>query len=260
MQTPNPAFVHQWWDGPVSLGAQGYVCAGEGRLRQLSDAGSGADSTALSLCASTRASWIRQAGGHSIAAAVDGAAATLAFAAVDADPSELAVAALGDALTGLAADNLGVGRFDVSERLLDRVAIEILPAAHVEAGFILAERIGLRWHWVSTELALYRGDAAAAAVLSSHGIEAARSVTSERHRIKTDLIAAAAAAAVGDRDTAHTLASACARRCAAAGLLPLRWAALTMLSGLVRDADGRQRIADDLANVVIELRRRGMYI
>ncbi|MFW0791081.1 hypothetical protein [Gordonia sp. CPCC 205333] len=264
MQTPNSAFVRQWWDNVVTLGAQGYVRAGEGRMRQLSDAFRGTDPVVASLCASTRASWIRQAGRHSDAATVDGAAASFAFAGTDADPSASTVAALGDALTGLAADNLGIGRFGASGRLLNRVEEEVLPAIGSDAGFIFGDRIHLRWCWVSTELALYRGDFAAAVEHSGRGVDAARSVPSERHRIKTDLIAAATSAANDDVDTARALAASCARRCAGNGLLPLRWAALTMLSGMADQAGQREGeregVGTELADIATELRRRGMYM
>lgn len=257
MQTPNRESSRQSWGIAVDLGARGYVCAGEAVLARAATIRDADAAAVRSLCASTQASWIRQSGRHAAAKAFDGAAVRSAFAAVDARPEPLAVAALGDALTGLAADNLGIGRFDVTRRLLDRVADEVVPALDASADFVCGARVELRWRWVSTELALYSGDARGAARAAALGVESAESAPSPRHRIKTDLIAAAAAAVNADSTTAQRLAESSAQRCADADLLPLCWAALTMLTGLL-PGDRRAEPAAELTGVVDELARRGM--
>ncbi|NMO00995.1 hypothetical protein HH308_07175 [Gordonia sp. TBRC 11910] len=241
----------------TELGALGYVCAGEAVLRG-TRLGTGA---VASLQASTRASWIRQSGRHAQAAVFDGAAASSAFVLVDAYDSPAALGALADALTGLAADNLGVGRFATTRRLLDRVEREVLPAIAAHSEFVWGARLELRWRWVSTELALYSGDAAGAAASSAAAVELAATVPSPRHRIKTDLIAAAAAAVNDDGESARALAASCERRCAETDLLPLRWAALTMLAGLADAGSVEQETRSaQRAAVAAELRRRGMVL
>ena len=96
----------------------------------------------VSLAHSTRASFLRQLGWHDRARTWDGRASALAGA----DPEAGA-----DALIGLAADALGVGRFAASARLLSararRSSTEPVPA-----------RLPVRLAWVTAELAMARGD------------------------------------------------------------------------------------------------------
>lgn len=261
MQNPIPDDLRRWWDVAVPLGARGYVCAGEAVLAGLEQRRSSGPSVLGSLVASTRASWLRQAGGHRRAAQIDGVAVGLACAALQDAPSSTATAAWADAMIGLAADNLGMGRFSISERLLERVEREALPTLDSGLNFLVGDRVRLRWHWVRTELALYGGDPTAAATFSAAGVDAARAVPSLRHRVKTDLIAAAAAAVNGDVDSAVRLASSTAHECAQADLLPLHWASLTMLSGLKSDDSVESdRIFAELGSVAVRLRQRGMAV
>ena len=99
----------------------------------------------VSLAHSTRASFLRQLGWHARARGWDGRASALAGADLEAHA---------DALIGLAADALGVGRFAASAAALHRAAAvltESVPA-----------RLPVRLAWVSAELAMARGDGAAA--------------------------------------------------------------------------------------------------
>lgn len=261
MQNPTHEDLRRWWDVAVPLGARGYVCAGEAVLARTERRSPAADPVVASLVGSTRASWIRQAGGHRRAAEFDGVAVRLALGAVEAGSSSAARAALADAMIGLAADNLGVGRFAVSDRLLERAEREVLCTLDPAEGFRIGDRVRLRWRWVRTELALYGGDPTGAARFSADGVELARSVPSVRHRVKTDLIAAAAAAVNGDLGAATRLASSTAATCAQVDLLPLQWAALTMLGGLKSDNPAESgRISVELEAVTARLRRRGMVV
>jgi hypothetical protein len=95
----------------------------------------------------------------------------------------------------------------------------------------------LRWEWVSAELGLYRGDVStglghgrAGALLIREMREAGTPVPA-RQRIKTDLIAAAATAGGGDRGGAATVARGVADDARDEGLLPLEWAAISLLLG-----------------------------
>lgn len=209
----------------------------------------------LSLCQSTRASLVRQAGRHRIAHGIDGRALlTVGVAGARASteppgPAEVSLtrAAVADGLVGLAADNLGLLRFEASRRLLDRARAVLDPAdgpphvgwswRPVDADWATATRCRLRWEWVNAELGLYRGDvstgldhARAGAVLIREMTEA-RTPVPARHRIKTELIAAAATAGGGDRGGAATLARQVADDARDEGLRPLEWAALSLLLG-----------------------------
>ena len=98
-----------------------------------------------SLAHSTRASFLRQLGWHARARRWDGRAVALAG-----EDSEAGA----DALIGLAADALGVGRFPASAAALARAADLLTGAAPA--------RLPVRLAWVSAELAMARGDGATA--------------------------------------------------------------------------------------------------
>lgn len=240
----------------MALGARGAVA----RARTLLDdadamIGSSQDPlghAVLSLGQSTRASWLRQSGRHDAAQGPDGRAALIAvrasgsFRALDSfrapDSSRVAVtprddawlrAALGDALIGLAADNLGLGRFDASSRLLARAGEVLgLPGAELTGDWIVAGRVALRWHWVGAENALYRGDAPTGAELAREALQLAANCPSAHHRIKTRLIAAAATAAGGDLAAAQSAAQSVVDDAEQAGLTPLEWAGWQLLAGI----------------------------
>lgn len=92
-----------------------------------------------SLAYSTRASFLRQLGWHDLARAWDGRAAAIAGSDREAGA---------DAMIGLAADALGVGRFAASQRALRRAA-DLLDAS-------VPARLHVRIAWVSAELAMAR--------------------------------------------------------------------------------------------------------
>ncbi|ALG84175.1 hypothetical protein [Gordonia phthalatica] len=234
------------WARAVDLGARGYAAAARtivDRLLREATVPAAVRSAALA----TRASLTRQAGGHAIARADDGAA----IRAVAGDHGPWAVAARVDALIGLAADDLGVGDFTASGLLLDRAAAEL--GAAESSDWICVGRPRLRLGWVRTELALYTGDPRAAE-LAANARALSVGAPSARHRIKTDLIAAAASAAAGDIGHAADEAQRLAAACRTAGLLPLEWAAQTMVAGLRPAAIG-DRPPDRLQE---DLRRLGM--
>src|SRR5215213_1317934 len=127
-----------------------------------------------SLAHSTPAAFLRQLGWHEKARGWDGRA--LAIAAGDPE-------AVGDALLGLAADALGVGRFALSAAALRRaqgLLDDRLP------------RLGVRLAWVSAELAMATGDGRAAVNHAERACDLAAAFGSARHRVKSDVVLAAA--------------------------------------------------------------------
>lgn len=99
-----------------------------------------------SLGMSTQGSFVRQLGWHTVARRWDGRALALAGA----DPEAGA-----DALIGLAADALGVGRFAAAAALLAR-ADPVLAATDPKTP--VPDRIPVRRRWVAAELAMARGE------------------------------------------------------------------------------------------------------
>ncbi|EGD56487.1 hypothetical protein [Gordonia neofelifaecis] len=242
------------WAQAVDLGARGRAAAARTIIDELVNDRRTAVSV-VSLALATRASLTRQAGRHASARVDDGAAlSVLARCAHD----EWTTAARVDALIGLAADALGIGDFGGSRRLLDRAEAELRRRGTGRGGadrpqWVVDGRLGLREAWVRTELALYSGDATAGG-LAAEAAERAESAPSSRHRTKTSLIVAAATAASGDGEVAAVEAARIAGTCEAAGLLPLEWAARTMLAGLRDDPEESGKVADLQA----KLASRGM--
>lgn len=176
-----------------------------------------------------------------------------------------------DALTGLAADALGTARPALAARLLDRCR------THLDTYLPDPERSWrprIRLHWVSAETALYNPgsgfitapvgddlgplaadrvaiptdpDSPSADPALAHA-EAASALAerspSVRHRIKSRLLVAAAAAASGDLDRARTLAAEVAYQCAEFELLPLRWACAMLRSGIDPASDGVSDVSE----------------
>ncbi len=117
------------------------------------------DDPLASLAHSTRASFLRQLGWHDRARGWDGRAMALAGSDQEAGA---------DALIGLAADALGVGRFAASAAALRR-------AGELLAGSV-PPRLPVRLAWVSAELAMARGDGADGGGPRPAGRRAGRSV------------------------------------------------------------------------------------
>ncbi|MGV0813274.1 hypothetical protein ABQF34_15030 [Mycolicibacterium boenickei] len=233
---PTATTAHQRWLRAVAAGGQGrYGCAFTelAMITRSRDAG-----PVLSLAHSTRASFLRQLGGHARARGVDG----LAWACRGEDTEAAA-----DALVGLAADALGVGRFGVSARLLDR-ARAIDTTGH--------PRQRIRLSWVSAELAMARGDGVAAVDHAEQGVAAAADHSSTRHAVKSDVVLAAALCSAGKLDAAREVADGALLATEKSGLIPLRWALACLLADIgstVHDAAQIGQIRDLSADTV----RRG---
>ena len=173
----------------------------------------------VSLAHSTRASFLRQLGWHERARTWDGRASALAGADREAGA---------DALIGLAADALGMGRFAASERALDRAA-DLLD----EPG---PARLHVRIAWVSAELAMARGQGAEAVDHAETALAGAAALGSARHTLKSEVVRAAALCCAGDLDGSRRVADTALDSTERLGMIPLRWA-LASLAGRYRQLD-----------------------
>ena len=123
-------------------------------------------------------SWLRGWDGRALALAGD-------------DPE-----AAGDALTGLAADALGVGRLAAAATLLRRADPFVAEAPH---------RLAVRRAWVAAELAMAAGEGAVAVRNAEAAVELAADQASVRHRAKSEVVLAAALCSAGDVDRARAV-------------------------------------------------------
>ncbi|MFG1634438.1 hypothetical protein [Pseudonocardia alni] len=183
----------------------------------------------------TRASHLRQLGGHRAAAALDGATLRLVLpgAGPPADPGPWGLdraAAVADALTGLAADALG--RLDAATAavLLRRAGPWCGPHGH---------RTRVRHGWVTAETALVAGDPAAALVAADQALAGARALGSARHVLKSRLVRAVVAGVAGQvRADVVAELDAVAADALVHGLLPLHRPALLARADLAGPAPG----------------------
>jgi hypothetical protein len=210
---PLPAATtpHDLWLRAVVAGGQGRYSSA---LADLAAVRRGPGGPVVSLAHSTRASFLRQLGWHDRARAFDGLASALA------GPNREAG---GDALIGLAADALGTGRFAASERALHR-ATDLIDEAPV--------RLRVRLAWVSAELAMARGQGAAAVDHAETARTAAAAFGSARHTLKSDVVLAAALCCAGDLDGSRRVADSALDDTERLGMIPLRWALASLLVGI----------------------------
>lgn len=232
---PLPAAVtpHERWLRAVAAGGQGRYAAARAELAVLyRESG-----PQRSLAYNTQASFLRQLGWHTPARCWDGRA--LAAAGDDDE-------ATADALIGLAADALGVGRFPASARALERAAD--LVGDH--------PRLRVRYAWVSAELAMASGRGADALDHAQRAVGHAERFGSTRHRVKSSAVLAAAHCSAGDLAAARTVADTALAETEEHGLVPLRWALACLLSDIGSDRHSAQAIADirDDSATVVRLR------
>ena len=235
---PPASTPHELWLRAVVAGGQGrYGSAmadldGVCRLQR--------DGPLVSLAHSTRASFLRQLGGHDRARGWDG----LAIALAGSDPESGA-----DAFIGLAADALGVGRFAASATALRRAG-ELLrrPAS---------PRLPVRLAWVSAELAMARGEGATAVGHAERAVDLAAALGSARHTLKSAVVRAAALCSAGEIDASRRLADVALQDADRLGIIPLRWA----LACLLADIGSATHTAADVLRIRNEcaatVRRRG---
>lgn len=234
---PGARSVPSAWLRAVALGGQGHYSAARAELTRVHRI-TGGDGVWASLAASTEASLLRQLGWHRVAAGHDGRAlAVLAGSGTRPGKAALRVGAAlrveaeADAITGLAADALGCGRTAVARRLLDRCD-DLLATARAEVADNDFPRQRIRLAWVGAETALASGDFPAARRFAARAADAADRFGSVRHRVKSDLLCAAALTDATDPGPARELAEEVGARAEHHGLIPLRWAATMLLTGL----------------------------
>jgi len=220
-----------WWRA-VAEGGQGRYASAHADLARLRRTGQLA-----SLAHSTTGSLVRQLGRHAAARHWDGLALRLAGGDVE---------ARSDALVGLAADALGLGRFGASSVLLD-------SARRLDGG---PGRLAVRLRWVSAELAMARGDGAQAVRWAREGIERCVGV-SPRHRIKSDIVLAAALCTAGQLDEARAVADPALTATGDWGLIPLRWAVAGLLVGIGSDARAPAEVSGIRDSAAALIERRG---
>lgn len=217
---PTATTPYQLWLRAVASGGQGrYGSAYRDLavLRRSIPAG-----PLVSLAHSTQGSFLRQLGWHTQARGWDGRALALAGS----DPEARA-----DALVGLAADALGVGRFAAAATLLTRADAAPdtaeLPAA-------VTARLAVRRQWVAAELAMACGDGPTAVRHAEKGVELAQAmvVPSARHRVKSEVVLAAALCSAGVTERARAVAEAALDATGQFGLIPLRWALACLLGDI----------------------------
>ena len=211
---PTATTGHQLWLRAVAAGGQGRYAHAYGDLAVLRRRVSAGP--LASLAHSTQASFLRQLGWHTLARGWDGRALALAGG----DPEAAA-----DALIGLAADALGVGRFAAAATLLTRADPFLASAG-------LPERLAVRRRWVAAELAMACGDGAAAVRRAEEAVELARDMQtppSVRHQVKSDVVLAAALCSAGAVERARAVAQAALADTGQFGLIPLRWALACLL-------------------------------
>ena len=229
---------HELWLRAVAAGGQGRYGNALADLEGLCR--TQRSGPVVSLAHSTRASFLRQLGWHDRARGWDGRA--LAVAGSD---QEAGV----DALIGLAADALGVGRFGASDMALRRAGELLTKEAPA--------RLAVRLSWVTAELAMASGDGATAVSHAERAVELAGALGSARHTLKSQVIKAAALCSAGDLDASRRVADEAVQDSERLGIIPLRWA----LACLLADIGSTRHTAAEVLRIRNEcaatVRRRG---
>jgi hypothetical protein len=220
---PSASTPHELWLRAVAAGGQGRYGNAMADLDEL--CGTQCGLPLVSLAHSTRASFLRQLGWHDRARGWDGRALALAGS----DPEAGA-----DALIGVAADALGVGRFAASAAALRRAA-----------DLVTGSRLPVRLAWVSAELAMARGEGATAVGHAERAVELAAALGSVRHAVKSDVIKAAALCSAGDIDASRQVADAALQDTERLGIIPLCWA----LACLLVDIGSTRHTAADVLRI-----------
>ncbi|MGO9929730.1 MAG: hypothetical protein ACLPLP_27450 [Mycobacterium sp.] len=239
---PTATTPNQLWLRAVAAGGQGRYGSAHRDLEVLRRGGS--PGSLVSLAHSTQASFLRQLGWHTSARGWDGRALALARA----DPEARA-----DALIGLAADALGVGRFAAAATLLTRVDPLLAP------GPAAPDRLPVRRRWVAAELAMASGDGALAVRHAEEAVELAQAmgVPSARHRVKSEVVLAAAHRSAGSTERARAVAEAALDATGRLQLIPLRWALACLLIDIGNVSFSTQELCEIRDICAGQVRRAG---
>jgi hypothetical protein len=241
---PTARTPRQLWLRAVAAGGQGRYGSARSDLARLLRSAPG--DRLASLAHSTRGSFLRQLGWHTLARGWDGRG--LALAGTDHEAGA-------DALIGLAADALGAGRLAASARLLSRADRTLAEVS--------VHRLSVRRAWVAAELAMAAGDGVTAVRHAEVAVELAGGTAwrrcpppgrevgappaakrrrgepdnwatvdgamSARHRAKSDMVLAAALCSAGTVERARAVADGVLELTGQLGLVPLRWAVACLL-------------------------------
>lgn len=226
---PAAGSAAELWLRAVAAGGQGRYASARAdlaalaRLRPAGRLGS--------LAASTAGSFLRQQGWHGQAHDWDGRAWARAG-----DDAESGV----DALIGLAADALGVARLAAAAALLRR-AVDLLGRAQAPPA-----RLAIRLAWVHAELAMAAGAGAEAVGHARRGVDLAEQALPalRRHRVKSDVVLAAALCCAGDIALSRTVAESALADTREHGLVPLTWALGCLLADIGGGSYSDSEIAD----------------
>lgn len=233
---PTAHSVDELWLRAVAAGGQGHYAVAFADLDSVARRGNG---SLLSLAQSTRASFLRQVGWHRLARVADGRA----WALVAHQPG--AAEARADALVGLAADALGIGRFGVAQRLLERAVIDTANSG--------VPRQRVRLAWVSAELAMVSGRGEESVAHAERARKLVGDLGSPRHAVKTDVVYSAALCSAGRFDESRQVADAALGHTQQFGLVPLTWALGCLLSDIgsaEHSPEAMAQIRDDAAATV----------
>ncbi|WP_167105697.1 hypothetical protein [Mycobacterium sp. DL592] len=236
------------WLRAVAAGGQGHYSSARAdldALRRLRPAG-----PLASLALSTHASFLRQLGGHRLARGWDGRALAVALAAGDSPKTTEAEV---DALVGLAADALGGGRLAASATLLERAT------AVVDRADAPPPRLAIRLAWVRAELAMAAGRGSDAVAYAERSVELAGAAAPalRRHRVKSDVVLAAALCSAGLPDRSRVVADGALDDTLTHGLVPLRWALACLLLDLESTTLTSQEVSAIRDDSAAAITRRG---
>lgn len=209
---PTAITPHHLWLRAVAAGGQGRYAHAYGDLsvlRRLVPAG-----PLASLAHSTQGSLLRQLGWHTLARGWDGL---------------LGVGRRRSGSWCRCTDRAGGRcawrrRFAAAGALLDRADPLVVSP-------LVADRLAVRRRWVAAELAMATGDGATAVRHAEEAVELtqAMAVASARHRVKSDVVLAAALCSAGAVARARAVGEEALDATARFGLLPLRWALACLL-------------------------------
>ena len=233
---PPASTPHELWLRAVAAGGQGRYGSAMADLAGLLQR----HDPLASLAHSTQASFLRQLGWHDRAQRWDGRAMAMAGS----DPEAGA-----DALVGLAADALGVGRFAASAAALRRAG-DLLTGS-------VPPRLPVRLEWVSAELAMARGDGATAVGHARRAVELAASFRSARHTVKSDVILAAALCSAGEIEASRRVADAALQDAERLGIIPLCWALACLLADIGSARHSASQVLRIRNECAATVRRRG---
>jgi hypothetical protein len=235
---PSARTPNEQWLRAVVAGGQGRYGSALADLAALS--GSRRADRWMSLAHSTRASFLRQLGWHTGARTWDGRALALAGSDLEAGA---------DALIGLAADALGVGRFAASARALQLAAGPVTNSG--------SARLRVRLAWVSAELAMASGQGSTAVQDAERAVEEAATLGSQRHTVKSQVVLAAALCSAGEAEASRQAADIALDVTDRLGMIPMRWALASLLVDIGSDHHSAEAVLTIRNECAATVRRRG---